>query len=67
MGRKFFERCLSLKVIILMVIFMVKLKELIIVINFKIYIEVIGKRVLEIVKVVERVWKEMGIMIVVVF
>lgn len=46
---------------------MVKLKELIIVINFKIYIEVIGKRVLEIVKVVERVWKEMGIMIVVVF
>lgn len=44
---------------------MAKLKEPIIAINFKTYIEATGKRALEIAKAAERVWKETGITIVV--
>ncbi|WP_457742421.1 triose-phosphate isomerase [Thermococcus sp.] len=44
---------------------MAELKEPIIAINFKTYIEATGKRALEIAKAAEKVWKETGITIVV--
>ncbi|WP_297464718.1 triose-phosphate isomerase [Thermococcus sp.] len=44
---------------------MVKLREPIIAINFKTYIEATGKRALAIAKAAEKVWKETGITIVV--